>query len=218
MSLEWKTKRDFVVDSLRQAIMNGEFAPGGHLSLEALANRFGVSQTPIREALRELQFDGLVESEPHKGVWVRDHSIENAYQVFSIRAILEAFAARLAMANIQESDLGQLRGYTDDMIDAMHKSDADAVRVANQAIHFHIYRLTGWPKLESMMQGLWLQSPWSMLRLVPGRTAQSVVEHEQILQSMIDGDAERVEELLSDHVISARDALVAQMSHQVALY
>jgi DNA-binding GntR family transcriptional regulator len=121
------------------------------------------------------------------------------------------------MANIQDSDLVLLRGYTDDMINAMHKDDADAVRLANQAIHYHIYRLTGWPKLESMMQGLWLQSPWSMLRLVPGRTAQSVLEHERILQAMIDGDAERVEELLSDHVICARDALVSHMSHYTAL-
>lgn len=214
---KWRTKRDFVLDEMRQAIVSGEFPPGFSLSLEELAGRYGVSLTPIREALRELEADGLVVSEPHKGAFVRRHTIEDAYQVFTIRSALEAMAARLAVPNLTRHDLQAFKENMAQMEAGFAANDLTRARDANREFHYRIYRLAGWPRLEEIMRNLWLQSPWSMLRILPGRTQRSIEEHDEILSALEARQTDKVEELLQAHVLNAREELVRHFGNPVAL-
>ena len=214
---KWRTKRDFVLEELRQAVISGVFEPGQSLSLEDLGEGRRRVAGRYREALRELEADGLVVSEPHKGARVRDHTVEDAYQIFSIRADLEAFAARLAVPNLTEEELG---GFREDMarMDAgLIAGDLAEVRDANRQFHYRVYRLTGWPRLESLMRSLWSQSPWSMLRLIPGRTARSIEEHHEIVLALETYDIEQVAELLAQHVVRACEELVEHLGRPVSL-
>ena len=106
---EYLPLRDVVFNTLRQAIITGEFAPGERLMEISLANRLGVSRTPVREAIRKLELEGLVIMIPRKGAQVARITEKNLRDVIEIRTVLEEFAAVLACERIDQSGLHDLR-------------------------------------------------------------------------------------------------------------
>lgn len=189
-----------VREEIENAIAWGEFAPGSKLEEVALAERFGVSRTPIREALQHLAVAGLVDIRPRRGATVALASAGQLYEMFEVMAELEAMCARLAARRITPDDLAKLeetqRGC------AANRNDPDAYYSANEAFHQVIYALSGNGFLAEQARALQKRlRPYRRLQLrVRNRITTSYAEHDRIIAALKAGDGEEAAHALRDHV------------------
>jgi DNA-binding GntR family transcriptional regulator len=142
--------KEFVID----AILSGEFKPGQRVVESALARRLGVSQAPVRDALRDLVMTGFLETEPYKGTSVRSFTREDLYEVYTVRAALESLAARLASQRVTDADLGTLRQILAEMVEAGRAQDPDRMTKLDNAFHETILKLSGNKLLYQLWQNL----------------------------------------------------------------
>jgi DNA-binding GntR family transcriptional regulator len=190
----------FVRESLETAIATGELSPGARLDETVLAARFGVSRTPVREALRELAASGIVEIRPRRGALVAMADPGRLYEMFEVMAELEAISARLASRRINAEGIAAL--------EAAHRAceaerdNPDAYYAANEAFHQVIYRLSGNGFLAEEAQALQKRlRPYRRLQLrAPNRLKTSFAEHERIVAAIRAGDADAASLALRDHV------------------
>ncbi|MBN8533816.1 MAG: GntR family transcriptional regulator [Rhizobiales bacterium] len=189
-----------VREELENAIAWGEFAPGSRLDETALAARFGVSRTPIREALQQLAAAGLIEIRPRRGATVAVASPERLYEMFEVMAELEAMCARLAARRVSAEGLAALQSAQAQC--ARNRDDPDAYYAANEAFHQAIYRLSGNGFLASEAASLQKRlRPYRRLQLrVRNRVQTSFSEHESIIGHLEAGDGEAAAAALRDHV------------------
>lgn len=189
-----------VREELENAIAWGEFAPGMRLDETALAARFGVSRTPIREALQQLAAAGLIEIRPRRGATVAVASPERLYEMFEVMAELEAMCARLAARRLTAEGLATLKSAQ--ALCGENRDDPDAYYAANEAFHQAIYQLSGNGFLAS--EALSLQKrlrPYRRLQLrVRNRLPTSFSEHEAIIGHLEAADGEAAAIALRDHV------------------
>lgn len=118
---EYRTLQNIVTDNLRSAILSGQLGPGDRLQHDDIARQFGVSRMPVREALRVLHSEGLVELRPHRGAVVVDLRPEDVAEIFEIRAMLEAQAAELAAPNLTDATVERMRGLLAEMALVGHR-------------------------------------------------------------------------------------------------
>src|SRR5579875_1604297 len=136
-----------VTASIRKAIVSGVFKPGEKLSEETLAQQFGVSRTPVREAFKQLEREGLVEIIPRVGTCVTKHTEEEIVELFTVKEALEGLAARLMAKRQPKEEIRILKQALKDQLDAMEKGDIDAFASANHVIHDVIIKGSGNSKL-----------------------------------------------------------------------
>jgi DNA-binding GntR family transcriptional regulator len=132
-----------VHDRLREAILRGEIPPGQPTSQVALARQLGVSRTPLREALRLLQREGLVLSEPNRRVRIADFSISDAEELYAMRLALECVAVRVTVPLLTVQDFAELEGLMAQMEHYMRAGDAASVDVPHRAFHALLFRAAG---------------------------------------------------------------------------
>lgn len=206
------TKNSFVEEQIREAIVRGEVIPGEWLRPDEWARRLGVSQTPIREALRKLEAQGLVTVYPHRGAQVSGLDLAEFVEVYQIRAVLEGLATRLAVSGSSDTEQADLIAVLDTnqerMITASAAQNGVALRQANQAFHMAIYAAAKSPRLEQLIINLWTTFPWDTLGLVPGRPERAEREHIAILEAVRARDADRASALITQHVETAAKALL----------
>lgn len=121
--IDSRVLHEAVLAQLMLAIRSGRFAPGERLRDGEIAERLGLSRGTVREALRRLEQEGLVVSQPHRGVYIARLNAEDAAEIFSLRELLESFAVRLAIPHLDEATLSQLRAIVDDMTAAAEAGD-----------------------------------------------------------------------------------------------
>lgn len=189
-----------VREELENAIAWGEFAPGSRLDEMALALRFGVSRTPIREAFQQLGAAGLIEIRPRRGATVAVASPERLYEMFEVMAELEAMCARLAARRFTPEGLAMLKSAQVEC--ARNRDDPDAYYAANEAFHQTIYRLSGNGFLAGEAASLQKRlRPYRRLQLrVRNRLQTSFFEHEAIIAHVEAGDSEAAAQAMRDHV------------------
>jgi DNA-binding GntR family transcriptional regulator len=173
-----------VVARLRDLILSGELAPGSRIDQNELAQRFGISLVPIREALARLQSSGLVRMLPHRGVFVEALSIEELIDIYSVREVLEEEAARLACDHLTPVDLAELEALAACMEESAASSDDDTFLEANRNFHFTIYRAANRPHLLQIIEQLWDQSTryrTVQLHIIPERARLSLFETRAII-------------------------------------
>jgi len=195
--MQYSSKSDIVCAMLRELIISGELSASEPLRQRDLAARFGVSQTPVREALRRLESEGLVVNDPHRGATVaqsRNGLVEDNSQ---IRAALEPLGARLAARAITEEQLSTLRRLNDEMSEL--KEGESRYGVLNREFHFTIYTSAASPMLLSMMRLLWQAMPDGP-KVTRGH-AESVRQHTALVDALADRDAERAAEITQRHII-----------------
>jgi DNA-binding GntR family transcriptional regulator len=141
--LETTSKRDQVVELLRKAIMNGTLVPGEQIVESRVARQLGVSQAPVREALALLERQGLVVKVHHRGTFVSRLHARELRELFSLRALLDAFSARLAAERVTDDDIAELREILTRMKVAEEASDLARLTDAHLELHESIYRLSG---------------------------------------------------------------------------
>lgn len=191
---------------LEDEIAGGKLAPGVRLEELDMARRFGVSRTPVREALRMLSTSGLIELKQRKGAVVAALSTERLIELFEAMSELEAVCGRLAARRITEEELAALRAQVElcgkVAADANGSEDADVYYDANAAFHSLIYGACHNEYLVSeVMQLRRRLQPYRRLQLrMKGRIGESLSEHKRIVDAIAAGNEELVADLLREHV------------------
>ncbi|WP_339773160.1 GntR family transcriptional regulator [uncultured Pseudosulfitobacter sp.] len=191
-----------IANSLEHMIFDGTFADGDRLDEVRLAEQFGVSRTPLREALQRLESSGLVTLIPRRGAFVRQPGPLELLEMFEVMAELEAVCARLAARRMSNEALEELRHANTRCQMAAEAQDSDLYYAENERFHATIYRESGNSFLEN--ESLKLQKrlrPFRRQQLrLRGRMVQSLTEHEAIVAALTTGDSNAAANALRDHV------------------
>ena len=203
------TAAEIAYDVIRQAIRGGDYKTGDHLREEDLAARASVSRTPVREALRRLAQEGLVEFHTNRGATVARWSPQELKVIYGLRALVEGYAARLAAERIDEQELQHLAELADQMTDLSKAGTEDnLVKIAHLNIEFHrrVLEASGNRLLVDMMTGL-AQLPL-VLRIfglyTKDELARSMTHHHEVVEALRVKDPEWAESIMETHVLSAR--------------
>jgi DNA-binding GntR family transcriptional regulator len=211
-----------VLERLRALILTGEYGPDERLIEEQLAERLGVSRTPVRQALTMLEAEGLVEITPNRGATVCSFSIEDVWDIYDLRAVLEGHAARRAAGRIERRELERLRelaremeglpGQFDD-----HEEEIRALVALNQGFHGTIVEASRNRRLERLINRT-VEIPlmfkafyWYTLH---ERTISNHY-HRQILEALENGDADRAEIIMREHVYEGRDFVIRALKEDM---
>lgn len=152
---EMYSRADAVFDALRRAVLEGKLPPGEHLRQEVLAEEFGVSQITVREALGRLITEGLAVRAPYKGVRVIELSAKDLEEAYSLRAVLEGWAAELAAARIMPEALAQMRQLLPDTYVTSDPASVERARRANRAFHELVMGACGHALLTRTLKDIW---------------------------------------------------------------
>ena len=199
ISGDYVSKTDLVAALIRELVITGELAAGEQLRQRDLALRFGVSQTPVREAMRRLESERLLVCDTHRGFTVAAAELSPTEENFQIRAALESLGASLAARKIDAAGLARLRGLNDQM--RALPDDDPGYTDLNREFHFAIYEYARSPLLLSLMRLL-----WASLHGGPRVTrthAESARQHGEILQALAEGDAAGASARTYQHIMGA---------------
>jgi DNA-binding GntR family transcriptional regulator len=202
-----KTKMDLIVETLREAVLTGEFGSGARLLQDELAERFNTSSTPIREALRQLQAEGILEHSPYRGVQVAQVKLEDVREIYMIRAVMESFVTRLAVPYLTSPHVEQLRYLQAQMRQIVAKGETEGLRKVNYEFHLLIYETANLPYSLKIIKNLWAQSPWDALYVLPGRASRSLDEHDRIIDAVAEQNAKLAGQRVQEHIEYAAAAL-----------
>jgi DNA-binding GntR family transcriptional regulator len=206
------TLREHATEAIRRAILSGGLRPGERLREEALAAQLGISRGPLREAVRALEQEGLVRSEPHRASYVATLAEDEVWEVYRVRAEVEAIAAR-RVAQVVAEDAAQLRPYTDLLAQlrrAVEMGDLPALAAADLAFHHRLMEDSGYthlPRVWATMDGIVRARMTAILAEQPqgsivGYTAES---HAPIVEALASGDPARAAEAVRAHILETRD-------------
>ncbi|MEL6299804.1 MAG: GntR family transcriptional regulator [Pseudomonadota bacterium] len=204
-----------IFDILQTEILEGALAPGDRLKEADVAERFGLSRTPVREALRRLETRGLLIHEPHRGMVVAGLDPGAVSELYAMREILDCAAARLAARHASEMEIAEMRRLVER--DRSLTGDARKLAAANRAFHLVILRAAHNRFLakasDTLAEALALLGPTTLA--APGRAAKSVDEHAAIVDAIADRDGDRAEAAARVHIQAAFAQRLAQMDDAI---
>ena len=169
-AVEHTTLRDHAYARLREALMTGRFEPGEHLTIRGLAEAFGVSPTPIREALGRLAAEGAIEAEPNKWMRVPRLCAAELRELRDIRVALEGLATERAASLITPKELAEVKRCDAEIVALRPSGDWKAMMPWINRLHFAVYRASRMPALVKLIEGLWLRAAPQATWLFPGYT------------------------------------------------
>ncbi|MDD7769972.1 GntR family transcriptional regulator [Suipraeoptans intestinalis] len=199
---EYLPLRDVVFHTLRQAILKGELKPGERLMEVKLANKLGVSRTPIREAIRKLELEGLVLMIPRKGAEVAEITEKSLRDVLEVRKALEELAVQLACDKITEEEIQQLREAAREFQKSLQSGDITRVAEADVQFHDILYMATDNQKLVQLLNNLREQMYRYRVEYLKNDEAYPVLtrEHEDIIRHISRRDKEKATEVMCRHI------------------
>ena len=197
---EYLPLRDVVFNTLRQAILTGEMEPGERLMEIQLANKLGVSRTPIREAIRKLELEGLVIMIPRKGAEVAHITVKDMRDVLEVRSALEELAATLACKNVTPEHIEEL----------IVSKDVVAIVNADVAFHNIIYSMTDNQRLIQLVNSLSEQMYRYRLEYVKDARTHSILisEHNDIIRQLADKDVEKAKVIVRQHITNQERGII----------
>ena len=202
--------RDEVFASLRNAILDGRFHPGERLVEKNLAQTLSISRTPIREALRKLELEGLVSHEPRRGVVVVGVSQDDAIEIYAIRATLEGLAARLAANRRTDNEVAQLKHLLNSMEESVQSRNFPELVPVHIMFHQSFTAASKCARLCQMISSLWdyvrsfEQSSYSF----PARLQSACDEHRKIVDAIERKDEQQAESAAKTHILHAKDVFL----------
>lgn len=199
---------DKVLTELRRRIISGEYSAGERLTEDRLAEDFGVSRNPVREALRVAQSEGFVRLVARHGAYVTSPDASAIDDIFAVRERMEPLAARLAAARASAADIEALRAMVDDAHLAAGRNDFARLSELNSEFHLKVISISGNRWLVSMVSSLYLHVQWIYRQSAAGRAPHSWAEHERIADAIESRDGDRAEQAAFVHVAAASQAAV----------
>ena len=206
MSIEYKTRTQVVVEVIRQKILSGAIKGGEPLRQAALAEELNVSRIPVREALLQLEAEGLVEFEAHKGATATRLSADQVTELFELRAMLETDLLRRAIPLLTDADLAAAETLRSQMADAYQQQDsAGSWSVLNTQFHLTLYRAAGRPLSFELVQQLLTTSDRyiRMHLMLAGGVQKADPEHSELLKLCRQRQTEAACTLLAQHILGA---------------
>jgi DNA-binding GntR family transcriptional regulator len=194
------TTADAVYEILRQSILDGEFVPGQRLLSDALATEFKISRTPVREALRKLEAEGLIEAS-RSGLIVRELSEEDLTELFVVREALEGMVARLAAENASRAMIDELHALLDELKDAATREDARLFRGLTGEFHLALCRAARNKRLMQDLKVLLdqVRQAGSSTLFLKGRPLKALEEYRRLVEAIEARDADLAERLAREH-------------------
>ena len=211
-----------VLERLRALILTGEYGPDERLVEEQLAERLGVSRTPVRQALTMLEAEGLVEIAPNRGATVCSFSTEDVWDIYDLRAVLEGHAARRAAGRITTGELARLRELTGEMEGLAgrfedHEEEIRTLVGLNQEFHGTTVEASRNRRLQRLINRT-VEIPLmfkAFFWYTPHERVSSNHYHRQILGALERGDADRAEIIMREHVYEGRDFVIRALEEEI---
>lgn len=200
-----------VYKALRNAILGGAYAKGERLIQEDLAAQMQTSRIPVRDALKRLVNDGLVVMDGRGRHYANSFGVEDAHEVYALRAILEPYAARLGCENLSDENEGDLEELLQGMDKAASNDSPEDYVDLNRSFHMLLYEAAGNGRLMRFIETLWSGTPPVTPISVPGQMRKSMDEHRKIMEAIRNRDAVSVHRLIRAHVERAGAAIQAQL-------
>jgi DNA-binding GntR family transcriptional regulator len=204
---------------IRAGVLSGEFARGQRLREEQLARQIGVSRTPVREALRRLDAEGLVEFTPNRGARVSAWTRQELEDLYDIRAMLEGHGARLAAARIAPEEVSRLSALAAQMatLSRQGASAADELTVLNGEFHRAVVRASRNSQLDGLVRAM-IDAPLvnrTFQRYSPDRMRASSLQHSELVEAIAAGDGSWAESVMRAHILAARGTVVRSMEAEL---
>jgi phosphonate utilization transcriptional regulator len=209
--LQSSSLTNVVQQEIERAILQGEHSPGSKLVEAAIAERLGVSRGPVREAFRMLEEAGLVRTEKNRGVFVRAIPIEEAVEIFDLRAAMDELVGRKLATSIAPAQLKEAKTLVDAMEKAVKADDARQYHLLNLQFHDRLVEMAGNSKLTAIYRKLIKElSLFRRLNLADGGSLPaSAGEHRQIIKAIASGDAEAAGRAMFEHVMDSKERTIA---------
>ncbi|SDI95659.1 DNA-binding transcriptional regulator, GntR family [Actinokineospora alba] len=198
--------RQVVYDALAELIINRTLRAGQHLVEADLAEHLGVSRQPIREALQRLQAEGWVDLRPGQGAFVHTPTDEEADELFGVRTVLEAYAARLAAERATSAAVARLLDLQNEGLAALSAGDTDRLVAANAALHAFVVDVAGNSVLRELMGGVARRVRWYHTPVAQLRGKDSWLEHAELIEAIGNNDADAAEAVMTRHTERTRRA------------
>ena len=199
-----------VLEQLRQEIISGRHEPGSKLAPKAIADEYGVSFIPVREALRVLESEGFVEFLHNRGAWVTEMSTTDLIDLYDIRIELETQAVRHARP-LSVDVLDQLSAMLADAQDADRRGDNARIVEINRDFHMSIYHCAGSPRRMRLIEQLWMHSARYQRLSLEYRHDGADAEHRAVLDHLIAGDHDQAADALGAHLRTTVNLIVSAM-------
>lgn len=206
-TLPFRTKRELAIGTLRDAIQTGRYQPGQSLRQTQLMADLGMGSTPVREAMLELLARGVLVQESHHSVRIADLDLPRLREIYQVRCLLEAEAARLGTATLSAAGLEAMRAQVRRMEAGATADDAAEAARADIAFRRTLYAAAGNAFLLDLIDQAWMRFPAYILYGIPGRLAQSIAEHHQIVEAVARRDADAAGLCVRRHLLGALDVL-----------
>jgi len=206
----YKPLRELVFEALREAIIQGVLKPGGRLMEIQLAEEMGVSRTPVREAIRKLELEGLVAMVPRKGAYVASLSMKDIIEVFEIRGALEGLAASLAAERITDADLESLERFLRRNYESVETADLSLMVEVDTDFHSQLYKASRNERLYQIISNLreQIQRFRKTSLSLPGRMKAALDEHKMIVEAISARDGSLSRRLSEEHIENAEQSLM----------
>ena len=200
---------DQVVTRLRDLIVEGKIPPGSRVPERELCERFDISRTPLREAMKVLAWEGLLELSPNRGASVTEVSIEAVDEVFPVMGSLEALSGELACRHITDTEVDAIEACHQRMVEHYRRQQLDGYFRCNQEIHEAILGAARNPTLTRTYQGLSgrVRRMRYIANLKPSRWEQAVAEHEDMLRALHERNGEALARILHTHLKNKLDTV-----------
>ena len=205
------TVRERAARELRNRILTGALPAGSRIDLDAITTEFATSRTPVREALLELSFEGLVHVAPRSGITVIGISSKDVIDSFTILGVLTGQAAAWAAQRITPHELAALRELA---AGVAARTGDDSIGEANWRFHQEIHRAAHSPRLLAQLRQAARVVPTNFLTLFPDHEKHSLDEHDELIDAIADHDAERARTVAERHVLEAGRSLAAWLDQR----
>lgn len=213
---EYLPLRDVVFNTLRQAILRGELKPGERLMEIQLANKLGVSRTPIREAIRKLELEGLVLMIPRKGAEVAEITEKNLRDVLEVRGALEELAVRLACDRIDKEGIENLKTAAKDFEFVLDSEDITRIAEADVAFHDVIYLATDNERLIQLLNNLREQMYRYRVEYLKQKEwhPKLLAEHQEMISAIENRETDKAASITSQHIDNQVEAVIDILRHK----
>lgn len=211
-----QTLREKILETIRESILRGTLKPGEKVAEPELAERFGISRTPIREAFRQLETEGYLTVIPRKGAVVASLSERDVAEFYAIKSILEGYAARIAAGNLSDRDIERLEAINDRLGQLASDGDIKTFFRVHNEFHELFIKAAGNDKLTELITQLGLK--FNRLRMaslaLPGRMEISVEEHRKIIDAFRAKDGQKADKLVSKTASLGGQVLIQSMANE----
>lgn len=212
---EYLPLREVVFNTLRNAIIQGEFQPGERLLEVTIANKLGVSRTPVREAIRMLELEGLVVMIPRKGAEVANITVKDLKDALEVRMAIEALSVKLACERIDEEGKEELKAACMKFKEAINSKLVPAIVEGDEAFHNAIYKASKNQKLINIAQNLREQVYRYRVEYVKDFSYHDnlIREHDLITMAILKKDAEIAEKVMNEHIYNQEQIVIKNVTN-----